>query len=144
MSRYNLIRFHLSLSSFAGIVFGASHWWCKLRWVDDVRGDLEADAERGRGWRNKQSRFDTKAAARAAGLRLAKRLADGRYYVVTEGSWACVDPQPVLSAPGNLKERANALLKKFEELGCWDGPKSDYPKVTALCDRWSQLVGSRR
>lgn len=136
---YNLRRYHLSLSSFAGIVFSASHWWCRVRWTDDSGRDHEADAECGRG-DQRTGRFATKAAARSAGLRLIRRIADG-YYVVTEGSDAVIDPQPVLSAPGNLKQRLNTLCRKFEKLDGWEAPKSTWPAVQAVCDTWSKLIG---
>lgn len=142
MTRYNLHRYRLSLSSFSGIVAGASHWWCRIRWVDAAGDDHEADAEHGRG-SERSSRFDTKAAARAAGLRLVRRIADG-YYVVTEGSDAVIDPQRALSAPGNLKERLNALWRKFEAMNGWDAPRNSWPDVQKVCDSWSRLIGDRR
>lgn len=135
-----LRRYHLSLSSFAGIVPLASHWWCRLRWTDEDGEDQEADAEHGRG-DERSGRFETEAAARAAGLRLARRLADGSHYVVTEGSNAVIDPQPTLSAPGNLKQRLNTLWRRFEELNGWDGPRAGWPAVQAVADSWSSLIG---
>jgi hypothetical protein len=142
VKKYNLRRYHLSLSSFAGIVFNASHWWCRIRWTDDEGHDQEADAERGRGG-ERTGRFDTKVAARAAGLRLIRKIADG-YYVVTEGSSGVIDPQEVLSAPGNLKSRLNALWRKFEKLDGWEAPKEAWPEVQAICDNWSKLIGEPR
>ncbi len=142
---YRLRRYHLSLTSFAGIVFNASHWWCRLYWTDEDGEDHEADAEHGRG-DDREMRFADKASARAAGLRLARRLAekDGvRYYVVTEGHHAVIDPQRCLSAPGNLKTRLNQLWRAFEKKG-WDVPKAEYPKVQAVCDDWTRLIGERR
>ncbi len=136
----NLRRYHLTLSSFAGIVFGASHWWCRIRWTDESGEDQEADAEHGRG-DERTNRFDTKVAARSAGLRLVRKLAAGTYYVVTEGSNAIIDPLPTLSAPGNLKQRLNTLFRKFEKLNGWEAPRSTWPDVQAVCDSWSSLIG---
>ena len=136
---YNLRRYHLTLSSFAGVVFSASHWWCRIRWTDDDGKGQEMDAERGRG-DERTGRFDTQAAARSAGLRLVRKIAEG-YYVVTEGSAAVIDPQPVLSAPGNLKQRLNTLYRKFDKLDGWESPKSVWPSVQAVCNSWSSLIG---
>jgi hypothetical protein len=135
---YKLRRYHLTLSSFAGIVFSASHWWCRIRWVDDEGEDQEMDAEHGRG-DSRTGRFETQAAARSAGLRLVRKIASG-FYVVTEGSNAIIDPQPVLSAPGNLKRRLNLLYRKFEDLDGWDAPKARWPEVQKVCDSWSRMV----
>lgn len=135
-------RYRLSLSSFAGIVSTASHWWCRLHWLDDEGEWQEADAERGRG-AEKTGRFDTKAQARAAGLRLARRLADGSPYIVTEGSDAVVDPQETLSAPGNLKQRLNDLWREFEAMRGWSAPRAEWPELQKICDSWSRLVGDR-
>lgn len=143
MSRYNLIRFHLSLSSFAGIVFGASHYWCKLRWVDEHGEEHEADAEHGRG-DAKEMRFATEQAARSAGLRLAKRLAAGSYYVVTEGTHNHLDPGPTRSAPGNLKERLNKLYRDFEALDGWNAPKEKHAELERISDRWTLLAGGHK
>lgn len=138
---YKLIRYHLSLSSFAGIVFNASHWWCRIRWTtDDGREYQEADAEHGRE-DERTARFTTKAAARAAGLRLARKLAAGGYYIVTEGSYAVIDPQETLSAPGNLKQRLNVLWRQFEKLDGWEAPRDRWPEVQVICDNWSSLIG---
>ena len=139
MKAYDLRRYHLSLSSFGGIVPGASHWWCRIRWVDDAGADQERDAEHGRG-DDRTSRFDTKTLARSAGLRLVRSIAEG-YYVVTEGSHCVIDPQPVLSAPGNLQMRLNNLQRAFEKLNGWGCAKIDEPKVQAICDSWESLIG---
>ncbi len=138
-------RYHLSLSTFAGIAPGASHWWCRVRWEDEAGKDHEASAERGRG-AARSERFDTRAAAAAAGLRMVRRLAaaGGHRYIVTEGTWGIADPRRCLSAPGNLKSRLNLLWRRFEALDGWDGPKAGWPAVQAVCDSWSSLVGSRR
>jgi hypothetical protein len=141
-ARYQITRYHLTLSSFAGVVPLASHWWCRLRWVNDAGENQEADAEHGRG-DERTGRFDTQAAARTAGLRLARKLADGGYYIVTEGSWAVIDPQPTLSAPGNLKERLNALHRRFEKLDGWEAPKEKWPAVQIVCDNWTALIGEQ-
>jgi hypothetical protein len=138
-----LQRYYLSLSSYAGIVFNASHWWCRIRWTDENGEDHEADAEHGRG-NERSMRFASKSAARAAGLRLVRKLAEGTYYVVTEGSHAAIDPQETLIAPGNLKQRLNTLWKQFEALNGWDGPRSEWPAVQKVCDRWSSLIGARQ
>jgi hypothetical protein len=137
-----LIRYRLSLSSFAGIVAGASHWWCRVRWLNEAGDYDEADAEHGRGFM-RSGRFDTKSAARSSGVRLARKLADGRYYVVTEGSECVIDPQRCLSAPGNLKRRLNELWTRFEKLDGWDAPESRQKDVQAICDSWSSLIGER-
>jgi len=134
-------RYRLTLSSFAGIVFNASHWWCRIRWTDDDGVDQEADVEHGRG-DERTGRFMTRSSARAAGLRLVRRLSDGPY-IVTEGSNAVIDPQEVLSAPGNLKQRLNTLWREFESMDGWDGPKSEWPAVQTVCDSWARLVGDR-
>lgn len=138
---YALRRYHLTLTTYAGIVPLASHWRCRLRWTTDDN-DHEADAERGRG-DNRTMRFDTEAAARRAGLRLARKLSAGGYYIVTEGSHCVLDPQPVLSAPGNLKQRLNAIYRAFDKLGRWDVPRSVWPAVTAVCDTWSRVIGQK-
>lgn len=138
--RYHLQRYHLTLSSFAGIVFNASHWWCRIRWTDEAGEDHEADAERGRG-DERTARFDTQAAARSAGLRVVRKLAGDSHYVVTEGSNAVIDPQPTLSAPGNLKQRLNKLYRSFEKLNGWGCPPEVEPAVQAICDSWSSLIG---
>jgi hypothetical protein len=134
-------RYHLSLSSFAGIVFNASHWWCRIRWTDDAGEYQERDAEHGRG-DDRTNRFMTKASARAAGLRLVRKIEPG-LYIVTEGSDAIVDPQECLSAPGNLKQRLNTLWRAFEELNGWGASKAAWPAVQIICDSWSQLVGDK-
>lgn len=134
-------RYRLTLSSFAGIVFDASHWWCRIRWTDDA-GDHEVDAEHGRG-DEVTNRFMTKTSARAAGLRLVRKMDKG-FYIVTEGSAAIIDPQETLSAPGNLKQRLNDLWRAFEKLDGWGAPKSEWPAVQIICDGWSQLIGDHR
>lgn len=150
MKTYHLRRYRLSLSSFQGIVFLASHWYCRIHWIDEEGNDQEADAECGRG-DAKTNRFDTKKAARAAGLRLVRRIADKEarrtsswlgYYVVTEGSYAVLDPQEVLSAPGNLKTRLNILWRGFEKFDGWNARKEVWPAVQLLCDTWSALIGA--
>lgn len=145
-SRYpTLRRYRLTLSSFAGIVFNASHWWCRIRWVDDEGKDQEADAEHGRDTLTtcRSSRFETKAAARAAGLRLVRKIADGEFYVVTEGSHCVIDPQETLSAPGNLKQRLNSIWKEFEKLDGWECSKDQESAVQKICDNWSRLIGEK-
>lgn len=136
---YKCTRFHLSLSSFEGIVFGASHWFCRLHWENEKGEDQEADAEWGKE-DERSGRFLTEAKARAAGLRLAKKLADGTYYIVTEGSNAYIDPQPVLSAPGNLKQRLNTIQAEFEAFDGWNAQKTDWPKLEEITKRWQTLM----
>jgi hypothetical protein len=132
-------RYCLSLSSFAGVVPCASHWWCRVRWTDATGEEYEADAENGRGDK-RTGRFNTKAAARAAGLRLVRKIAHDPY-IVTEGSHCVIDPQQTLSGPPRLKTQLNALWRKFEALNGWSCPKDAEPKVQAICDAWSKLLG---
>lgn len=147
MSRYHLTRFHLGLSTFGGLVPFASHWWCRLRWEDENGGRHEADAEHGRG-DDRTGRFNTEKAARAAGLRLAKKLANdlpgSTYYVVTEGTYGHIDPGECLAAPGNLRERLNKLWRAYEKMNGWEAPKDQWPKLQKICDRWNELVGEKR
>lgn len=142
--RYKLVRYRISLSSWVGIAFNASHWYCRVRWLDAAGRDyLEADAERGRG-DDKTMRFDDEASARASGLRLAHRLAEKHehsWYVVTEGSHCTIDPQKTLSAPGNLKQRLNTLWRAYEKMDGWSAPKSQWPALQKICDRWCVLIG---
>lgn len=140
---YKLRRYYLSLSSFEGIVFGASHWFCRIRWTSDAGEDHEADAECGRG-DDRSSRFNTKAAARAAGVRLVKRFAkhdDVVHFVITEGSHCIIDPQRVLVAPGNLTSRLNKLWERFEKLDGWGCAPVMESTVQKICDSWTSLIG---
>lgn len=146
-NHYKLRRYYLSLSTFGGIVPWASHWWCRIYWEDDAGKDHEANAEHGRGV-SRTGSFDTIAAARSAGLRLIRKLADkdwpdATYRIVTRGNPAVIDPQETLSAPGNLKPRLNKLWREFEKLNGWEAPKEKWPEVQKVCDNWSALLGER-
>lgn len=138
---YKLTRYHLSLTTFAGIVIGAKHWWCRLTWRDVAGKYQEADAEHGPDDDRRRS-FDTRTSARRAGLKLAHQIADG-YYLVTEGSSAVIDPQLTLYAPGNLKARLNKLYNSFEKLDGWEAPKDQWPEIQKICDSWESLIGGR-
>lgn len=148
MSQYHITRVHLSLSTFSGIVPCASHFWCRLKWKNEKGEYCEADAEHGRG-DDRTARFDTEKAARAAGLRLVRKLSeknwpDMQYCVVTEGTYGHLDPGRCLSAPGNLKERLNKLWRQYEDMDGWNAPKDQWPKLQKICDRWNELVGEKR
>lgn len=135
-------RYWLTLSTFAGFVPGARHWWCRVHWLNNDGRIESLDAEHGRG-DGRTGRFDAEAAARSAGLRLARTLANGGYYTVTEGDPGVVDPQRTLSAPGNLKARLNSLWRAFEKLDGWRAPKSKWVETQKICDSWSHLIGER-
>lgn len=135
MKNYELTRFRLTLSTFAGIVTHASHWWCRIRWLDNNGVRQEAEPEHGRDY-ERTARFDSVAAARAAGLRLIRQIGKRdniHYRVVTEGS-----------APGNLKVRANKLWREFEALDGWEAARDRWPEVEGICDQWDLLVGNDR
>jgi hypothetical protein len=137
---YRVRRYFLTLSTFAGLVPWASHWWCRLRWVDEADERHEADAERKDG-DYETGQFPTKKAARAAGLRLAKKLSkDVSFYLVTEGDWAECSPQPCLTAPGNLKARLNKLWRSFDKLDGYACPRPVLPAVTAIDNAWNALM----
>lgn len=141
---YRLQRYNLSLSSFAGLVATASHWWCRVHWTTEDGEDHEADAQcMDQEYKGERTgRFNTKARARAAGIRLAHRLAerDGHtYHVIVEGH-AHMDPMPCLSAPGNLRKRLNDLWRRYEKLDGWEAPRDRWPEVQEVCDRWDALI----
>lgn len=140
---YQVRVYRLSLSTWEGISPGAHHWYCKLHWKvleQTARSSKityhEADAERPTTDEpdGMTMRFDDKRSARAAGLRLARKLGgDGEgsgYYMVTECSAGNAGCCETLVAPGNLRARLNRLWRKFEELygpgtspadeGCWE------------------------
>ena len=139
-------RFRLSLSTFGGIVPGASHWWCRIAWREG-RDYREENAERViRGSRNveqggqRTQRFDTIALAQSAGLRLARKLAAGSEYVVTKGPASHLDPQEILVGPPAFRREGNKIWRDFEKLDGWSAPKHLEPKVEALQQRWDALL----
>lgn len=134
----------MSLSTWAGISPGARHYYCRLVWYSEHQRN-EINAECGRGDR-RTMRFDDEKSARAAGLRLARKLGgDGEghgYYLVTLGSCSVLDPQEVLSAPGNLRARLNKLWRRYEKLygtGS-DARAEDWPALDEITDEWNRIV----
>jgi hypothetical protein len=132
-------RFWLTLSTYADIVFNAKHWFCRIRWIDEQGKTREEDAECMRNG-GESMRFDTKKAALSAGLLLAKKNASGGPYFITKGSNCVIDPQEVLSAPGDQAGPLNALWSRFEELGGWDSERDRWPEVQAICDEWTAMI----
>lgn len=132
-------RYFLSLSTFAGVVFYAKHWHCRISWENEKGSYIEEDAERG-AEDERTGRFNSKPAARRAGLALAKQLSNGAPYIVLEGNHAYIDPQEMLVGPEEIKGQLNVLWKAYDKLKGWDAPKSQWPEVQKICDQWTKLL----
>lgn len=125
-------RFHLTLSTYGGLVPGAYHTFARVRYSDDG-ARVEVDLGRNYG------RFEREAGALQAARRwFAREAPEGS--LLTIGEPAVVDPQRVLCGPTELKARANRLWRSFERLDGWGAPRAVWPAVQAVTDAWSAVL----
>jgi len=126
-------RWYMSLSSYEGMCPGAYHWYVRLTSEANELAKHGIVVEK-----DKSERFETKDAAIKEAVRQFKKMAKG--HLLLKGRKSILDPQEVVVGPSAIKEKANRLWLKFEQLNGWDCPKEQEPKVQEICDAWDAVM----
>lgn len=126
-------RYRLSLSTFGGVVPGAFHYFARIRYTENGK-TIEVDLGK-----DSTGRY----ARRSSAIRAARAWFDEHAPLgsfLTEGPYAVLDPQEIIAGPSSLRRQANALWREFEKLDGWGAPRSDHPRVQAICDSWDAVL----
>lgn len=130
-------RYWLTVSSFAGVVFGATHSYGRIRFYPQGEEGKTQEVDVGPGY---AYRYNTEASLRRAALRWFDKNAPD-LSVMTLGDIGVVDPQQIIRAkPRDVLAAANDLWRKFEKLNGWGAPRDQHPRVQVLCDEWEALL----
>lgn len=128
----------LSISTFAGLVPGARHFFGRIRWRCRARDEmLEHSLERTVDGRETSS-FDEREEI----VELAKRFV-GEWQpgdLLLLGVWANCDPMEVIAGDPAVVERAKALYARAVEIDFWE-KREHKAEMTRICSEWDKLTG---
>jgi hypothetical protein len=140
---------YLRITSWAGRVSGAEHWYGKLsgphKHEHEVQYTLtQAEADRlnvdGLDYAagEESRRFCSKEALIEVALACwQQHFPEARLLI--EGNASTIEPQPVLAGPPDIAARINQLWRECEELGWWDGDEAACEACKARSDEWKHI-----
>ena len=117
--------YFISIATYIGFVPWASHWWADVR---------DNDGEHVYDNLSKQYKTEKEAVGDAIDWFVRERKKGD---VLIKGLYASCDPSEVLRGPKKFKEAANALWRKAEKMGRWEG---DERGMAAICRKWDALM----
>jgi hypothetical protein len=132
------IRYYLTISSYAGLVPGAKHYYGRIRWRDKLPKAKEPRCEtleENLGWGG----FKSKKSLIKAALQWFKKNA-GPEDVLVLGGMADICAFPVLAGPKELIARAHETVLAWEKAYPPDGSDArDWPAADKAADDWRKI-----
>ncbi len=142
------MRYFLSLSTYVGLTFGASHYYASIKSEDYEIPTVELKIDQATGYTDPDDpdvplMYET---ARLPNRETAITLACAWFEkngkpddVLIVGSTAIADPQEILCAAPEIKKAANALWRRTVKIGQWD-VRAKWPQMEALSAKWEAIV----
>lgn len=143
-----------SLSSFGGIVSGASHYFVDLirdsdgflvqvQWrIDQETTDQWNSADPSFEWKvgALSSKFNSREEAERAAVAAWRHVANPAADLLLGGNRANMDPQTVLAAPPEIIDQLTRLHKQARANKWWDMPL----RMKRICDQWDAYIAPWR